>query len=616
MDTASLRQRAYLSWLFMGVLVLLVCALAALQYKWIGEVSRAEQKTFRENLATSIANLGREFDTDLNAACRELVPNDTEIGQLGITKAYERRYANWKASNRPELFLHVALIQIEEKEIAISLMKPGTASFQPASWPNGWERVKHWTESRINNVPAPPLQSEGNTIIDIPRFRTRPEGGPDGWMKRPPPPPDGRPFHKEHEDGEGPRMLSFRPAEQNWLAVEVDRDFVSKVILPEMLTRYLGADYAKTYNVQLAFADNPSDIVYKSDANQTEFASDDAQAEVGLFATRDIGRFFGEERGGKKNGPGRPPDGDRIQRFGGRSRWTLMVRHRDGSLEAIVSKARMRNLGVSGFILLLLIATSAALVRFSRHAQRLAALEMEFIAGVSHELRTPLTVINTAAFNLRGKIAANPAHVERYGKLIQEESQKLTAIVEQVLFFASTKAGPVIRDRAPVSVESVIADCLKSTKSFLEKSWCQVELHVDPDLPVVLGDAVALRQAIQNLITNAAKYGGEGGGWIGVTAKSTSEADAHSVEIRVSDRGPGIPVEEQKHIFDAFYRGQQAIRDQIHGTGLGLSLVKKIVEAHQGTVGVESQPGAGATFVIRIPAGATESDDEFANTSC
>ena len=108
---------------------------------------------------------------------------------------------------------------------------------------------------------------------------------------------------------------------------------------------------------------------------------------------------------------------------------------------------------------------------------------------------------------------------------------------------------------------------------------------------------------------NAAKYGGEGG-WIGVFA--TSSADG-MVEIRVADRGPGIPSSEQNSIFDPFYRGKVAVADQIHGTGLGLSLVKRIVEAHGGTVAVNSEPGKGAEFVVRIPAAPAEQIDEFAD---
>ena len=86
------------------------------------------------------------------------------------------------------------------------------------------------------------------------------------------------------------------------------------------------------------------------------------------------------------------------------------------------------------------------------------------------------------------------------------------------------------------------------------------------------------------------------------------------VEIRVADHGPGIPQDELGHIFDTFYRGKRAVEDQIHGTGLGLSLVKRIIEAHAGTVTAQSEPGKGTEFVVRIPAAPADQIDEFADT--
>ena len=111
----------------------------------------------------------------------------------------------------------------------------------------------------------------------------------------------------------------------------------------------------------------------------------------------------------------------------------MFVRYRAGSLEAVVAQARWRNLAVTAGVLLLMMASVGALITYTRRAQRLADLQMDFVAGISHELRTPLTVIHTAAYNLRGKLAANPAQVERYGLLIQQESGRLKLLVEQVL---------------------------------------------------------------------------------------------------------------------------------------------------------------------------------------
>ena len=227
---------------------------------------------------------------------------------------------------------------------------------------------------------------------------------------------------------------------------------------------------------------------------------------------------------------------------------------------------------------------------------------MDFVTGISHELRTPLTVIHTAAYNLQGKLSANPAQVERYGKLIQQESGRLKDIVEQVLQFASAKAGRVVQQREPLEVEEIIDQTIHESSAIVEAAHCVVEKRVQEGLPAIYADARALRLALENLVGNAAKYGSNGRGWIGISASASADKDRRVVEIRVTDRGPGIPPEEQKRIFDPFFRGRRAVEDQVHGTGLGLNLVKKIVEAHGGSVAVRSGASQGTEFIVRIPA--------------
>jgi signal transduction histidine kinase len=110
-----------------------------------------------------------------------------------------------------------------------------------------------------------------------------------------------------------------------------------------------------------------------------------------------------------------------------------------------------------------------------------------------------------------------------------------------------------------------------------------------------------MQHALQNLFENAMKYGAPGGDWIGISATPSKNGRPAAVEIRVADRGPGIPAEEREYIFDPFFRGQRPLKDQIHGTGLGLNLVKRIIEAHGGTVAVRDKSGPGAEFIVRLP---------------
>jgi signal transduction histidine kinase len=348
-------------------------------------------------------------------------------------------------------------------------------------------------------------------------------------------------------------------------------------------------------------------VIYRSDPGQSASISGAADASVGLFDVRFDQLFRRWEPAAARPGLGAwrfpGPPGVPAPGFG---RWQLFVRHRAGSLETVVARARWRNLGVNAGILVLMLASVAALIRYTRRAQKLAELQMDFVAGVSHELRTPLTVIHTAAYNLRGKVAGNPAQVERYGELIQQESGRLKELVEQVLRFAGANAGHAIQQREPLSIETVIDESMEASKSVIQRSRCVVEKSIDPGLPLVLGDPVALKQALENLLSNAAKYGAEGSRWIGVFASKARDREREMVEIRVADRGPGIPPNEQAHIFDPFFRGRRAVEDQVHGTGLGLNLVKKIVEAHGGSIRVNSEPMKGSQFIVRIPAAPAE----------
>jgi signal transduction histidine kinase len=394
---------------------------------------------------------------------------------------------------------------------------------------------------------------------------------------------------------------------------------MGEVMLPEAVRRHFGVAGSLDYQVAVLTRTNPPAVVYQSDPGQGQRIAASADARVGLLEPqlnlvfrgmgpgRGPGRGMGPGRGfGPGMGPGRspgPPGGPEPGR-GPRAEpamWDLFARHRAGSLEAVVSRTRQRNLAVTAAVLLLMAATVAALVRYTRRAQRLAELQMEFVAGVSHELRTPLTVIHTAAYNLQGKLASNPAQVERYGAMIQSESGRLKELVEQALQFAGAQAGRVVQQLDPLSVEAAIDEAVEASRTAIEASGCVFEKEVQSGLPPVLGDPAALSRALHNLLANAAKYGAEGK-WIGLFASSLGEGREAMVEIRVADRGRGIPKEEQKRVFDPFFRGRRAVQDQVRGAGLGLNLTRRIIEAHGGSIAVKSQPMKGTEFLIRLPA--------------
>jgi signal transduction histidine kinase len=396
--------------------------------------------------------------------------------------------------------------------------------------------------------------------------------------------------------------LPLTGPDRELLLVQLDVNYLRTTLLPETLNTYMAYSGRPDYDIQVLTDSDPPTLVYASYANAREIwqTADASTPLLDVRADGPSGRMGRFDRGPHRPPPygkGGPPP------FGGPSRWRLLARHKSGSLEALVARTQRRNLAVSAGVLLLILGTVAMLIRYSRQAQRLAEQQMNFVTGVSHELRTPLTVIRTAAYNLSSpKFRRDDAHIERYGKMIEAESGKLEGMVDQVLRFASASAGHAVRGLEPVSVAALLETELANMHEAIESRGVILDERIDPALPVVMADTGALRLAFRNLLDNALKYGVGETRRIGVHARAMQTAHGAAAEICVADSGPGIPPDEQGRIFDAFFRGRRAVLDQVHGTGLGLNLVKTIVEAHGGSVSVESGASSGTSFTIRIPA--------------
>ena len=148
----------------------------------------------------------------------------------------------------------------------------------------------------------------------------------------------------------------------------------------------------------------------------------------------------------------------------------------------------------------------------ARRAQELARQQMEFVAAVSHELRTPVSVIGAAAGNLADGVVGDPQRVRKYGETIQGEARRLGETVERVLQLAGIAAGRAAAAQTPISPSDLVHESLDACRIEIEAAGFNVEVAVADDLPNVVGDVTALRSALQNLISNAVKYGGDAGG--------------------------------------------------------------------------------------------------------
>jgi len=268
---------------------------------------------------------------------------------------------------------------------------------------------------------------------------------------------------------------------------------------------------------------------------------------------------------------------------------------------AFAAELRRRDLTISFGVLFLLVLSMAMLVITSYRAQRLAKLQMDFVTTVSHELRTPLAVISTAADNISHGVVQGKQQLVQYGSVIGNQARQLSGLVEQILLFAATREGRQRYSPRLLQVREIIDAALANTGGPIRTAEFTVEQEIEPNLPPVIGDLAALAQCLQNLITNALKYGGEQR-WFGIRARLKEDATgSREIEISVTDRGMGIEAADLPHIFEPFYRSSSVTAAQIHGMGLGLPLAKSIAEAMQGRLTVASFPRKGSTFTLHLP---------------
>ncbi len=227
------------------------------------------------------------------------------------------------------------------------------------------------------------------------------------------------------------------------------------------------------------------------------------------------------------------------------------------------------------------------------YLKELDRIKNDFVHTVSHDLRSPLTAV-LGYTELLERVGPLNEQQMNFVRRIQNSIQSITALVDDLLDLGRIEAGFDTR-REIVHLEGILHYTLDNLQLQIEQKGLHVHIQTEDNLPPVRGNPIRLRQMLDNLIGNAIKYTPEGGDvWINMHVKD------HQVIIRIQDSGPGIPPEDQPHIFDKFYRASN-IPPDVSGSGLGLAIVKSIVENHQGRVWVESTLGKGSTFIVVLP---------------
>jgi two-component system phosphate regulon sensor histidine kinase PhoR len=226
----------------------------------------------------------------------------------------------------------------------------------------------------------------------------------------------------------------------------------------------------------------------------------------------------------------------------------------------------------------------------------LEAVRKEFVANVSHELRTPLSIITGYLETLIDGGGDQETNL-RFLRTMHKHAERLNLLIEDLLSLSQLESRKISLRFEPIDLSESIHRVLEQLDSRVRESGAGVTVTIPKHLPLIEADAFRIEQALYNLLDNALKHSGKSGARVSVDACS----DATAVVVRICDDGVGIPLSDQPHIFERFYRVHKDRSRDAGGTGLGLSIVKHTVQAHGGSVAVQSSPGAGATFVMSLP---------------
>ena len=639
--------------ILVGLVMLLVPALAWMQYQWLGQLSTAERERMQRTLRTAAAQFATEFDTELSRTLVGLQLDAQTVRDQNWT-AYAQKYSGWaSSSSEPRVVRDVWLVDaLPGTELPLfdgstplpiarlRLRKWNTQSlvFEDTEWPDHLAKMRDslatrfvgfQTPRRVQHDPAG-THREANISLSL---------GDDETLIAP------VTLFELPDERRGPPNITV----VGFTIVRLDPAIIRNTLLTALTTRHFNSDNAEVdYRIAIVQKNDASNVVWESEAGVAASIISSPDVTQGFMSPRADQMFIFARslRGDTIPVPPPPPppppaaDGgpvlsertmpvvgvvreskdnvvvSMIEREGrggagriitrgrqiGEGRWLLMAKHRSGSLEAAVAGVRTRNLAISSSVLLLLTLAVGLIAVSARRAQNLARQQMEFVAAVSHELRTPVSVIGAAAGNLADGVVGDPQRVRKYGETIQGEARRLAETVERVLQLAGIAAGTAAASQTPVSPIDLVHESIAACRTETENAGVQVDIAVAENLPNVVGDVTALKSALQNLISNAVKYGGHAR-WLRVAAQlDPGVGSKPQIVFAVEDRGMGIEAEDRKHIFEPFYRGRDAVSQQIQGSGLGLNLVMRIAEAHGGRVGVTSEPGKGSTFTLSLPA--------------
>lgn len=552
--------------LLAAILMAALCISAFLQYQWLNQLSVAEEVRIRSSVENAARQFGNEVNQEAVSALFTFVvpaPRDREE----LAERLAERWVEWYAtSNYADLVKNVYWVE-----------NAGSGSESLFRYNQDELILEPMSEWGPANDEYPGLESffEGDIISPVPLSRSRRNGGP---------------------------LLPFDPEpwlQRDHLFIVFDKEYISDSWIPALIKRLFQVPEHVDYDIFIADRHDESNVIFASHQDGRDHEKSDIQLNIGPPDTNHMIRLVTRMMSRSSltsEARGRSPGGGRGLRAGPvpPRLWTLHITHKSGALETAVTNVRRRNVGISFLVLLVLGSSVGLILVYTRRIQHLADQQMAFVAGVSHDIKTPIAVMHAVGENMRDGLVTELEETQEYGHFVVDQSRSLLNTVDQVLSYAGITLGAKWTLECDVDINRVVQQSLSRIEPDLKD--IELELNLDSTLPSMHGDEDALASVVQNLVQNAVKYSGETS-YIGL---STFEEQGR-LHLTVKDTGLGIAPEDQPHIFEPFYRAARIRASQIRGNGLGLSIVKNIVEAHNGTVTFKSSPDLGTTFHVTFP---------------
>lgn len=276
--------------------------------------------------------------------------------------------------------------------------------------------------------------------------------------------------------------------------------------------------------------------------------------------------------------------------------WNLKMTFTESPAISASRASLYRNLTVLGAAVLLLLGALVFMFVTAQKERDLAMRQAGFLANVTHELKTPLAVMQAAGENLADGRVQEESRLRSYGQHIYSESVRLRSMIEKLLDVAKADAQQVKVSQTPCALNSLIREYIENHKDYISGKGFTIDLDLPEKSPVVMMDEDHFETIINNLVENALKYSKEDK-YLGISLTPNND----EVKLAISDHGVGIPRKAQKYIFDKFYRVEDTLTAKTKGHGLGLSIVRNLVQINGGTIDVDSRVGEGTTFILHFP---------------